>query len=105
MQNINFEDDTRHNVSDRALRKLKKTMYSQDDFGVNKYGEPLSSNMNYNWLEMAREEISDFLKYLQCEEERKNLVIATLRMAQESNDPTDFIKYALELLETGGTGK
>lgn len=105
MQNINFEDDTRHTVSERALIKLKRTMYSQDDFGVNKYGEPLNSKMNYNWLEMAREEISDFLKYLQCEEERKNLVIHTLRLAQKTDDPTDFINYALELLETGGTGK
>jgi predicted nucleotidyltransferase component of viral defense system len=103
--NINFEGDTRHNVSDRALRKLKETMYSQDDFGVNKYGKSLRSNMPYNWLEMAREEISDFVKYLECEEERKNLVIITLQMAEKSNNPKRWIREALELLETGGTGK
>jgi hypothetical protein len=105
MRNLNYEDDTRHDISNKSLKRLEGVMHSQDDFGIKKYGKPLNSRMNYNWLEMAREELADFLKYLECEEERKRDIIDILRMALNSNDPKSHIKGALMILEVGGTGK
>jgi hypothetical protein len=105
MNNINYEHDTRHDVSNKALGRMRKTMYSQDHFGIKKYGKSLHPAMNYDWLDMAQEELADMLKYLQCERDRKESVIGLLKLGLETDDPKVWIREALELLETGGTGK
>ncbi|MDF1507642.1 hypothetical protein PZE06_05530 [Robertmurraya sp. DFI.2.37] len=106
--NINFENDLRHNISDKMLRNLKKVSYKQDDFGMDKYQEPLHPSYNYNWISMTIEELSDALKYLQCEMDRKSDVIKLLKAAthQESvGELKEYIKTVLEILELDGTGK
>ncbi|MEH7122088.1 hypothetical protein V7127_02465 [Bacillus sp. JJ1773] len=102
---INFEDILKHEVSNRSLENLKKVMYQQDDFGIKKYKEPLQHYMSYNWLSMAIEEVADFLKYLQCEADRKAYVIQLLKAGQNSEQPKEFIEIALHLLTVEGTGK
>lgn len=103
--NINFENDTRHEVSDKMLKSLKDVSYSQDDFGMDKYKKPLHHNMKYNWLKMFREEIADGLKYIECEESRKEEIIQILEAAMRVDEPKTYIKSALELLTVEGTGK
>lgn len=92
-------------VTDRAVKNMKETMYKQNLYGLPKYGEPLRSDMNYDWDAMADEEIADFLNYRQCARERKNEVVQLLRAGLHSENPKEFIGIALELLTIGGTGK
>ncbi|MBO0961988.1 hypothetical protein J1P26_19980 [Neobacillus sp. MM2021_6] len=95
----------KNDVSRKSLTSLEKVMFKQDDYGFDKYQKPLSHKMNYNWMTMEKEEIADFLKYLQCEEDRKADVIHMLKMGLRSDVPKDYIELALELLTIEGTGK
>jgi hypothetical protein len=103
--NINFEEDTRHDVSNKALRRLEKVMFQQDDFGVKKYGKPLNSSMDYDWLQMAQEEQADMSKYLECERQRREHIRELLEKGKVSNNPKLYINMALDLLSYEGTGK
>ena len=103
--NINFEEDTRHDVSKKALRRLEKVMFEQDDFGVEKYGKPLNSSMEYDWLQMAMEEQADKIKYLECERQRRERIKELLEKGKVSNNPKLYINMALDLLSYEGTGK
>ncbi len=106
--NINYENDLRHNISDKMLRNLKKVAYKQDDYGMDKYGTPLSHMLNYDWEAMQDEEIADFLKYRECARQRKAYVIQLLKSAthQETvKELKEYIQTALEILEVEGTGK
>lgn len=97
--------ETKHDVSKRTLKNLEQVMFTQDDFGIDKYGVPLSHSHNYNWLQMFLEEIADGLKYIQCEMDRKNYVIEMLQAGLRSDTPKDYIEIALNLLTVEGTGK
>lgn len=103
--NINYEQDTRHDVSNRMLKSLKEVSYKQDDYGMEKYKKPLHFSHNYSWLDMFLEEIADGLKYIQCEMDRKAEIIHILEMGLRSDVPKEYIEMALELLTVGGTGK
>jgi hypothetical protein len=103
--NMNFEEDTRHDVSRKALSNLERVMHKQDNFGIEKYGKALNSNMNYDWHSMFLEEMADGLKYLQCEMERKQQVIDILEGGLEKPNPKFFMELALHMLKIGGTGK
>jgi hypothetical protein len=103
--NMNYENDARHEVTERALNKLKSVMLKQDYYGIEKYNTPLKHSGNYNWLEMFLEEMADGLKYIQCEIDRKTYVIDLLEAGMRSNDPKEYIEIALQLLTVRGTGK
>jgi translation elongation factor EF-1beta len=103
--NMNFEEDTRHDLSRKTLSNLERVMHKQDDFGIEKYGKALNSNMKYDWHSMFLEEMADGLKYLQCEMERKEEVIKLLEAAIRVDNPKEYVQTALELLKIGGTGK
>jgi translation elongation factor EF-1beta len=103
--NINFEEDTRHDISRKTLSNLERVMHKQDNFGMEKYGKALNSNMNYDWHAMFMEEIADGLKYLQCEMERKQRVIDILEKGIEEHNPVFYMGLALHLLKVDGTGK
>jgi translation elongation factor EF-1beta len=103
--NMNFEEDTRHDISRKTLSNLERVMYKQDNFGMEKYKEALNSNMKYSWIDMATEEFADGLKYFQCEIERKEEVIQLLEAAIRVDNPKEYVQTALELLKIGGTGK
>ncbi len=105
MPNINFDEDTRHEVTDKVLRNLEKVTYSQDDVGIAKYNTPLHHSLPYAWDEMMDEEIADFLKYHQCEKDRKAHVVQLLEAALRVEDNGAYIQSALELLTIKGTGK
>lgn len=105
--NINFEEDYngKNEVSKRALRTLEKVMFSQDDYGFEKYKKALKHTMNYDWLQMFLEEMADGLKYIQNEMDRKRMVIEILECSLEMNVPKDGVIRALQLLKMEGTGK
>ena len=97
--------DRRHEVSDKMLETLKKVAYKQDDYGMDKYNEPLHHGQNYSWLQMFYEELADGLKYIQCEIDRRNDVVELLKAAMRVDNPKEYIGLALELLTVEGTGK
>lgn len=103
--NINFDTDTRHDVSRKVLKKAKEVMYQSDDAGVEEYGTPLESGLHYNWMSMGFDELFDALKYFQCEQERKQQVIDILEKGINEHNPTFYMELALHLLKIGGTGK
>jgi hypothetical protein len=103
--NINFEDDTRHAVTDKVIRHLEKVAYAQDDVGIEKYNTPLHHSLPYSWDEMVDEELVDLMKYRQCEKDRKAEVIKLLEAAIRVDNPKEYVQTALELLKIGGTGK
>jgi hypothetical protein len=105
MNNNNIEDMPKHEISDKALNNMKNIMYSQDDFGIDKYGKPLKSKYKYDWLLMLSEELADGLKYLQCEMDRKADVIKLLEGAMRVDNPKLYVEAALDLLTVEGTGK
>ena len=97
-------DDERHEVSDNMVMRLEKVAYAQDDFGMKKYNKPLHADMNYDWLEMAREEFVDMGKYLECEAERKEKVLGLLELAMVTRN-WRTIEHAYAELGKKGTGK
>lgn len=101
---INRKYDGRHKVSDRMLNNLKTTAYMQDNFGMDKYKKPLFSGMPYNWLAMAKEELVDMAKYLECEEVRKETVTQMLIDALALQN-WELVHSALSQLMMKGTGK
>lgn len=96
--------DKKHKVSKKALETLEKVMFSQDEYGVKKYGKPLTHTQHYNWMQMFMEEMADGLKYIQNEMDMKALVINILEWGIE-NDPKHAIESALRMLKVEGTGK
>lgn len=103
-------NDKRHDVSNRILDTLKKDMYEQDHYGMDKYKEPLHHSYNYDWMKMFRQEMADGLKYIQNEMDRKEEVIDTLNLIKHYlEDETHnisaintLVKHALALLTAGG---
>jgi hypothetical protein len=95
----------KNDVSNKALKRLKGVMYDQDDFGIEKYRQPLKSTYNYDWLQMFLEEIADGLKYIENEIERRQMVKNFLEMGLKSENPKKFIQMALDQLNKTGTGK
>lgn len=96
--------DGRHEVADMMLENKKKIAYAQDDFGINKYGKALHADMNYNWLDMIREELADADKYLECEATRKERVIEMLEYAMHEGN-WYVVEQAYAELKKSGTGK
>jgi hypothetical protein len=96
--------DGRHDVSDEMLKELQKVAYAQDNFGMDKYGEPLHHSYNYDWLAMTFEEIADGLKYIKNEMNRRRAIRNYLVVALHSEN-WEFVKKALQLLEINGTGE
>lgn len=97
-----------HDITDKVLENLIPVMKSQDVFGVDKYNQPLKSGYRYGWLDMAKEEIADMLKYLECEQERKETITSLIREAIDADDVFSknvFLMEALDLLTITGTGK
>lgn len=105
MKNLNYEEDSRHEVSDKVLKNITQKSYLQDHVGIKKYNTALHHSLPYSWIDMAEEEVVDFMKYLQCEKDRKAYIIQILESALRVEDNRSYIETALELLTVKGTGK
>lgn len=85
--------------------KFKRIIRKQSDKGIEKYGQPLKPiATEYDWLQMAEEEMVDGFQYLVAEQEKRKFVVEKIRRLV--NDSGDFIKniedevnYWLDVLE------
>lgn len=57
----------------RATDRIIRVAKSQDDFGYKKYGKYLDPEDDFDWLEMAEEELVDLMKYLNAERESRSI--------------------------------
>lgn len=80
--------------------QITEVMVKQDEKGINKYGKPLNPMDNYDWLEMAKEEAADMLKYFEAEHYKRNNILNEVeslladvkREALENNDKATYNK-------------
>ncbi|KGX84465.1 hypothetical protein [Pontibacillus litoralis] len=63
----------------RSIAEFSGVAISQEEKGVAKYGKPLDPRDNYNWLEMAKEELVDGFKYLEAERVKRQRSVARIR--------------------------
>jgi len=84
-------------------RKFIDVNFSQELKGKEKYGEPLNPhNKNYDWLEMAIEEVVDGFKYLHAEQVKRERIVAKIREIIQYNTNIlahDQISALLDQLE------
>lgn len=59
----------------KTSNDLLKTMIEQDEKGMDKYGKELNPMDDYDWLDMAQQEIADLVKYVQAEKVRRNIIL------------------------------
>ncbi|WP_051359543.1 hypothetical protein [Paucisalibacillus globulus] len=79
----------------------------QEEKGIVKYGKPLDPLDDYDWLDMAAEELVDGFKYLVAEKKNRQHIVNRIReliMLQESGWIKEEINSLLDMLE-GGTKK
>ena len=82
--------------------KFNQIADSQEDKGIEKYGQPLNPLDNYDWLGMALEEQVDGTKYLIAEMEKRKFIAEKIRsIAGRNCDYTSYqvINHWLEVLE------
>lgn len=59
-----------------VVNEFEKTMLSQDEKGMDKYGQALDPfDTKYDWLEMAEEELADLIKYFKAEQHKRNFIL------------------------------
>lgn len=78
-----------HKNFEKSIVKFIEVAKSQEEYGINKYGQPLNPLDNYDWLEMALEELVDGFKYLHAEQVKRRHVIKQIRKVIRDIDPYD----------------
>lgn len=63
----------------KTIEEFDYIANSQEKKGIAKYGKPLDPLDNYDWLEMANEELVDGYKYLIAEKEKRNFIVNKIR--------------------------
>lgn len=56
------------------LARFVTVSFSQEEKGIRKYGKELDPLDNYDWLQMAEEELVDGFKYLQCAKVQRDML-------------------------------
>lgn len=79
--------------------KFGQVADSQENKGIEKYGQPLNPLDTYDWLEMALEEQVDGTKYLIAEMEKRKFIAHKIRRALEYNHYYTEINHWLDVLE------
>lgn len=75
---------------------------SQEDKGINKYGQSLNPLDNYCWLDMALQEQVDGVKYLIAEQEKRKFIADKIwRLVNENCEAGVILEIGhwLDLLE------
>lgn len=75
--NMNFEDVPQPKITEQMVANVAEVASLQDAH----HGKALDHKDHYDWMELALENITDGLKFIQCEINRKNDVIALLESA------------------------
>lgn len=58
-----------------TIREFDRVARSQEEKGIEKYGQPLNPFDRYDWIEMALEECVDGFKYLLAEKVKRDTTI------------------------------
>jgi len=69
-----------------SIDKFTSSAKSQEDKGIEKYGQPLDPLDDYDWLEMAIEEQVDGFKYLHAEQIKRQWAISNIRRTLSADD-------------------
>jgi len=64
---------------ERSKKAFTEAANRQENKGVEKYGKPLDPLDNYDWLEMATEELVDGFKYLVAEQVKREFIANKIR--------------------------
>lgn len=75
---------------------------AQADKGIKKYGKTVNPLDDYDWLQMAQEEMADGYVYLEAEKEKRKFIVAKIRslLNFKTNEFTNMeINHWLDLLE------
>jgi len=62
-----------------TIDKFAEKAKSQEEKGLVKYGKPLDPLDDYDWLEMANDEMVDGYKYLVAEKEKRKFIAGKIR--------------------------
>jgi len=79
----------------RTVNKFEEMAVSQEEKGMEKYGKPIDPLDDYDWLEMADEEMVDGYKYLHAEKIKRKFIVDKIRKLTECEE----IHYWLNQLE------
>lgn len=79
--------DTKH--LHNTIEEFDYVANRQEEKGIAKYGKPLDPMDNYDWLEMANEELVDAYKYFMAEKVKRQHCINKIR--QLTNDSSIHI--------------
>lgn len=78
------------------MEEITEVAVKQDEFGFKKYGQYLDPMDDYDWLNMATEELADLMKYMKAEHKKRDIVL------KEVDFKLDMILENLK--NTGHTG-
>lgn len=71
---------------ENTVIKFAETARTQEEKGIEKYGQPLNPLDSYDWLEMANEEMVDGYKYLVAEMEKRKFICNKIRKLTDNQD-------------------
>lgn len=78
----------------RSIISFGNTANAQEEKGIKKYGKPLDPMDDYDWLDMATEELVDAFKYLEAEKVKRKAAIYSIR--ELINNLDNSTKQAIE---------
>ncbi|AEZ50553.1 hypothetical protein F400_gp106 [Bacillus phage BCD7] len=57
------------------MEEMTEVAVKQDEFGFKKYGQYLDPMDDYDWLNMATEELADLMKYMKAEQYKRDAIV------------------------------
>lgn len=69
-----------------TIKQFDDMARKQEGKGVIKYGKPLDPMDDYNWLDMAEEEMVDGFKYIEAQRKKQQFVAYKLRKLLNQKD-------------------
>lgn len=99
---MNKQTGNEFNHLEHTKDEFIKIANSQEQKGIEKYGQPLDPLDSYNWRRMAKEEAVDLFKYLEAEEEKTSFITSKIRELSANNCNAaahDEIAHWLDILE------
>lgn len=64
---------------EKSIASFRETATNQAQKGIKKYGKPLDPLDDYNWLNIAKEEIVDGFEYLEAEQVKRQQIVCRIR--------------------------
>lgn len=68
------------------IKDFKNNAETQEEKGIKKYGQALNPLDDYDWLEMAKEELVDAYKYLHAEHVKRKHIVAEIKKLTDDKE-------------------